>query len=158
MMMMTTQDSGTPSDSGTPMPSMVMASGSLTGTISAPVPIVGYDGAQSSSFTLTKTSGSGLKFTIDLSIAFDGMPMMMSYTSTSAGFGCTATIADGTTPADTWVALFNQPMQMNKGTCTLTFSKVTMGGSGYSTNGNFLITAENSGGAATGTVSIMGTF
>jgi hypothetical protein len=156
---MMTLDSGMP-DSGQPqMPSMVTASGQLTGTIAAPAALVGYEATMDDGhFVLTKTSGMGLKFTFDMNVDFGGMPGVKTYTSASPGFSCNVTVADGTTPANTWIALFNQPPQMNKGTCSLTFTSVSMSGSGYTTAGNFSITADNSGGASTGMVTVMGTF
>jgi hypothetical protein len=145
-------------DSGTPMPSMITATGQLTGTISAPKPTVGYDATSlAGDFVLKKTAGT-LPFKLDIAIDFNGMPAASTYMSGSAGFKCDATVTSGTTAADTWVALFNSTVGADKGSCSLTFSSVTMGGSGYSVAGSFSITAAAMGGASSGTVTLMGTF
>jgi hypothetical protein len=141
------------------MPSMVTASGSLTGMISAPKPTVGYDPTMDqSNFYLKKTSGTGLPFKVDLSIGFNGAPAAMTYTSASPGFTCNVTVTSGTAAADTWTALFNSTAGANKGSCSLTLSSAMTGAAGYDVAGTFSITADTSGGASTGMVMLSGSF
>jgi hypothetical protein len=145
-------------DAGTPMPTMVTATGALTGTISAPKPTVGYDATSTAGNFFLMKSSSGLPFKVSLSIDFNGVPSTTTYASGSGGFKCNATVTSGTAAADTWLALFNSTMGANTGMCSLTFSNVTMGGSGYSVSGTFNITATAMGGASSGMVTLMGTF
>lgn len=146
-------DSGT-TDSGTSMPTMLSATGALVGSISAPKPIIGYDTA--SSFVLKKTTGT-LAFTVDINIGFAGMPMNGSFAAGTDGFTCDATIASGTTSADTWVTKQNLG-GTPAGSCELTLAGVTLGSSGYTATGNLKVTAQAMGGASSGTVTVMGTF
>lgn len=152
-----TTDAG--SDAGVSMPSMLSATGSLTGMISAPKPTAGYESvANTSFFNLKKTAGTGLPFKVDINLGFNGAPMAQAYTSSSAGFTCNATITSGTTAADTWVALYNTPAGGNTGTCTLTLTSAATSAAGYDVAGNVTITAMANGGGASGMVTVMGTF
>ena len=90
--------------------------------------------------------------------AVPGMPSVTTYTSASAGFKCNATVTSGTAANDTWVARFASSAGANKGTCSLTFSNVTMGGAGYAVEGTLSITADTEGGASSGMVMLSGTF
>lgn len=145
-------------DSGTPMPSMLMATGALTGTISAPKPTVGYDATSSDGTFLLKKTSEGLPFKADIVIGFRQAPGAMTYTTMSPGFSCNVTVTLGSTPADTWVARHNTVGGGNRGTCSLTFSSAAMGAGGYDVAGTVSVTAEASGGASSGTVMLMGTF
>ena len=146
------------SDAGAPMPSMLTASGALTGTISAPKPTVGYDAsANDASFFLKKTV-SGLPFKADIAISFAAAPSATTFDSASPNFRCDVTVTSGTAAADTWVARFNSPAGANKGTCSLTFTSAAMGTGGYDVAGTVSITADNQGGASTGMVMLSGTF
>lgn len=145
-------------DAGVPMPSMFTAAGSLTGTITAPKPTVGYDAAGDEGSFLLKKSVAGLPFKADVTIEFTGAPAAMTYTSTSPGFSCNVLVTSGTAAADTWVALYNSPAGANKGSCSLTFTSATTSASGYTVAGTLSITADNSGGAATGMVTLTGSF
>jgi hypothetical protein len=156
--MMPAMDAG--SDSGTPMPSTLSASGALSGMISAPKPLVGYDATgNAGSFTLNKTSGAGLPFKAEITLGFTGMPSASTtYTSSSPGFTCNVRVTSGAAAADTWVALYNQPPQANKGACSLTLSSAAVGAAGYDVTGTLTLTADNSGGASTGMVNLSGSF
>lgn len=147
------------SDAGIPMPSMLSATGGLTGMISAPKPTAGHEStANTSFFNLKKTAGTGLAFKVDINIGFNGAPMQQTYTNASGGFTCNATITSGTTADDTWVALYDTPAGMNTGTCSLTLTSAATSPAGYDVAGNVTITATANGGGASGTVTVMGTF
>ena len=146
-------------DSGTPLPSMLTTSGALTGMISAAKPTVGYDAQMDqSSFSLTRSVRVGLAFGADVNIGFTGAPAAMTYTSTSPGFTCNVTVTSGATTADTWTALFNSTAGANRGTCSLTLSSAMTSATGYDVAGTLSITADNASGAATGMVTLTGTF
>jgi len=150
-------DAGT--DSGVPMPTMLTATGALTGMITAPKPTAGTDAVTNTSFfNLRKTSGTGLAFKIDVTIDFGGAPTAQTYDSSSAGFRCNATVTDGMTAANTWIALFNSMAGGDTGTCSLTLTSATMSASGYDVAGTLSITGTASGGGAGGMVTVMGTF
>src|SRR5437870_673387 len=119
------RDAGT--DSGVPMPSMITASGVLTGTLSAPKPTVGYDAVGNAGNFLLKNTASGLPFKADIAVDYGGMPSMVTYTSASMGFRCNVTVTSGTAAADTWAARANSLAGSDKGSCSLSFSNVTMG-------------------------------
>jgi hypothetical protein len=150
---MVTPDAGTP-DSGTPMPTMLTASGSLTGTISAPAPTVGYDATGDvSSFYVTQMAAGAFK--AEVTIAFKGRPMAQTYSSSTTGFTCDVTVTSGTAATDTWVASATKAMS----SCTLTIAGMpTVGSQGYVVHGALTITAQNNGGAATGAVMLAGSF
>lgn len=154
--MMTTVDAGV--DSGVPMPSMLTASGMLTGTVSAQKPIAGYDAQGNTGSFLLSTMTAMQPFKVDINVEFTGAPAALTYTSASPGFTCNTTITSGTAAADTWVALFNSTAGANKGTCSLTFSSVMMSGAGYQVAGTLDITAQAQGGASSGMVTLTGTF
>jgi hypothetical protein len=152
---MTPVDAGV--DSGVALPTMLTASDMLSGTVAAPKPTVGYDAAGSTgSFSVRQTAAGAFK--ADINVGFSGQPAVTTYTSTSGGFSCNALITSGTAAADTWTALFNQPPQMNRGSCSLTFSSVELGAGGYSVHGTLQITALSAGGASSGMVTVSGTF
>lgn len=145
-------------DAGAPMPSMLTASGALTGTISAPKPTVGYDAtATEGSFFLRKTT-AGLPFKADINISFGAAPSPATFNSSSPGFKCDVTVTSGTAAMDTWVARHNSVAGANRGSCSITFTSATMGAGGYDVSGTLAITADNSGGAATGMVMLSGSF
>ena len=144
-------------DAGAPMPSMLAASGALTGTISAPKPTVGFDATSSDGTFLLKKTAAG-DFKADIVIGFRQAPAATTYTTTTAGFSCNVTVTSGTAAADTWVARHNTVGGGNRGSCSLTFNSAAMGAAGYDVTGTLSVTAEASGGASSGMVMLMGTF
>ncbi len=146
-------------DSGTPMPTMLTATGQLTGMIAAPKPSAGYDATtDTSSFNLKKTAGAGLAFKVDINIGFNAAPAPGTYTSSSPGFTCNATVTSGAMTDNTWIALFNSQAGGNTGTCSLTLTSATTSAAGYDVAGNLTITGTAQGGSASGMVTVMGTF
>ena len=144
-------------DAGQPMPSMLTASGALTGTISAPKPTVGFDAAAGDGTFLMQKTADG-PFKADLVIGFRQAPAAMTYSSSSMGFSCNVTVTSGTAAANTWVTRFNTVGGADRGSCSLTFTSATMGANGYDVSGTLSVTAEASGGASSGMVTLMGTF
>jgi hypothetical protein len=151
---MVTPDAGTP-DSGTPMPTMLTASGSLTGTISAPAPVVGYDATGNvSSFYIAQMADGPFK--AEVTMGFMGRPTAMTYSNTTTGFTCDVTLTSGTAATDTWVASTTAPAQ---GTCSLTVTGMpTVGSQGYIVHGSITLSTVSHGGAASGMVMLAGTF
>lgn len=145
-------------DAGAPMPSMLTASGALTGTISAPKPTVGFDATASDGTFLLKKTADGAAFKADVVIGFQQAPAATTYTTTTTGFSCNVTVTSGTAAADTWVARHNTVGGGNRGSCSLTFNSAMMSAGGYDVTGTLSVTAEASGGASSGTVMLMGTF
>lgn len=152
--MSTEKDAGV--DAGQLLPSTISASDQLTGNISAPKPTVGFDATGMTSTFSMRQTGAGA-FKADVVFDFGGAPTVQTYTSASPGFKCNVVITSGTASADTWVALYGQGAQPNKGTCSLTFSSVEMSG-GYVVHGQFAVITDAQGGASAGNVNVAGTF
>ena len=155
--MMGPPDSGNPMDSGVPMNTMLTTTLMLTGTIAAPEPTSGYDSNNDVGSFILRQQAMGA-FKVDINMGFTGRPTAMTYTSPGGGFSCNVTITSGTAAADTWVALFNQPPQMDKGTCSLTLTSATVGATGYVVDGSLSVTGRAQGGASAGMVQLSGTF
>jgi hypothetical protein len=136
------------------MPTMLTASGTLTGTLSAPAPTVGYDATNDvSTFHLEQTGSGPFKVTIDM--GFKGRPMAMTYMNSTTGFTCEVTVTSGTAATDTWNATTTAPVA---GSCSLTITGMpTVGSQGYIVHGSLSITAAADQGGASGNVMLAGT-
>src|SRR5262245_50929722 len=104
--------------------SSLTASGAFSGTRTAPAAAASHGTANDTGAVLVSAQ-FGTPFLSSWSFTFTGAPGPTTYTDSTPGLGCAATVADSANPTDTWIASKGVQGTPDQGTCALTLTSVT---------------------------------